>query len=433
MLRWNQNENEEKEATPEPLLIHEGPLHLPVGIFCGTCLELQDFLSRPLSESDGRQVYLSGDMETLLPLVQARLARARRCSIIRELSSGFEPFPSVWTVPLGRVPVVVGDGQALYFPRLFSAPAGHLFAEITREHEFQSLTESNKPGTALRKGIYLSDVRETQEGGLEFHLLRCSSNFDGPTDCFRPIDREIIRRVTEACEPFFDRPAPFNHVLAQTYHNDSGRKAKIKAHSDKTEDMPSNGLIAFCTFYGAGAHSPRWSPKASSDDPLGTPSFDVGTDVFNVCRNGQSLLTRLYFRRKDDAPSHLPSHFEVTLYPNSVLVIPLSTNRYYTHEIRPSLLPPAFLPTRLGYVIRCSKTVATHSPDGETLIDGEPLRPMTDDDARLLRGLYYDENSSSQPVHYPEKILFSMNGGDYRRPSGHSRSPGLTVKSVSGH
>ncbi len=43
-------------------------------------------------------------------------------------------------------------------------------------------------------------------------------------------------------------------MLAQTYHNSTTedgkqKKARISRHSDKTKDMPSNSVMAFCTFY----------------------------------------------------------------------------------------------------------------------------------------------------------------------------------------
>jgi hypothetical protein len=57
----------------------------------------------------------------------------------------------------------------------------------------------------------------------------------------------------------------------------------------------------------------------------------------------------------------------VTLYPESAFFMPLSTNRLYTHEIRPSGLDASLLPTRLGYVVRCSSTEAVHK-HGQTFI-----------------------------------------------------------------
>lgn len=84
--------------------------------------------------------------------------------------------------------------------------------------------------------------------------MRCSTNLDGPTENFRQTDIEIVNAVNGVRAKFFEDSASLNHVLAQTYHNvknDEGKskKAKISRHSDKTKDMPDNGLLAFCTFY----------------------------------------------------------------------------------------------------------------------------------------------------------------------------------------
>ena len=72
--------------------------------------------------------------------------------------------------------------------------------------------------------------------------------------------------------PKVEYPASLNHVLAQIYYNKSATedqkqtKAKIKAHSDKTKDMPTNGLMAFCTFY----------DNLNKINKLDTDPFDYG-------------------------------------------------------------------------------------------------------------------------------------------------------------
>lgn len=190
--------------------------------------------------------------------------------------------------------------------------------------------------------------------------------------------------------------AHLNHVLAQVYENsttmnDAGKtakehKAKIKSHSDKTKDMPANGLIAFCSFY-----SDTIKYKAPSHDR------------FDRCYRGASVLTQLRFKLKDEV-QHLPlaKDFRVTLYPNSVLLIPLSTNRLYTHEIVPPVLPVGKFPTRLGYVARCSKTKAVHR-DGATFLlqeggEGVRLERPTQAESDELKLLYQKENLTAEKV-----------------------------------
>lgn len=110
----------------------------------------------------------------------------------------------------------------------------------------------------------------------------------------------------------------------------------------------------------------------------------------------------------------LVKEFSVTLYPNSVFFIPLSTNRLYTHEIKPSVLPIDKIPVRMGYVIRCSKTVATAKEDG-IYIDDIKMTPITEKDTSELRTLYLKENSTDDMIDYGD-IYFSMNEGDYLAP-----------------
>ena len=99
--------------------------------------------------------------------------------------------------------------------------------------------------------------------------------------------------------------------------------------------------------------------------------YQSSEDRFDLCyKQKTSILTRLQFKLKypEKYPHHTPS-FDVTLYPNSLFIISLETNRLYTHEIKPSCLPIEQIPTRIGYVMRCSKTLALHKDD-QTYIVG---------------------------------------------------------------
>ncbi|MFD7527679.1 hypothetical protein ACFV8E_08685 [Streptomyces sp. NPDC059849] len=357
-----------------------------------------------------RTVYLCGDMSGISV---DQLRSADRVFVVRELSHGYHGDDGgPWTpVELGRVPLRV-HGVGVYYRRFFGLGADH-FARIGAEHEFQSLTESTKPGTARRSGIYLTPV--TQIGDeLHFRLLRCSTNLSGPTESFRPTDTDIVEELNREAAAVFRNQAPLNHVLAQIYHNTlttAGRKqskAKISAHADKTKDMPANGIMAFCTFY----------DRLDKLRPLAEDAFDYGV-------KGASGLTRLHFRLKDPTAEHdgvaLPAQFTLTLHPGSVFFMPLSTNRLYTHEIRPSSLDAELLPTRLGYVVRCSSAEAVHK-DGRTYLkaagDAEPVKlgPPTPEGMDELRRLYAEENRTSSFIDYGDEFLFSMNSGDYVAP-----------------
>ena len=139
-----------------------------------------------------------------------------------------------------------------------------------------------------------------------------------------------------------------------------------------------------------------------------------------------SVLTKLRFRLKNCVAENgnkenLEPQFDVVLYPGSVFLIPLSTNRLYTHEIVPAGLPVERLPTRLGYVIRCSSTKAVHAANGKTYFvsnnDGHRVQLVkpTIDDIQQLRTHYLAENLTDAVVEYGD-IFFSMNEGDYERP-----------------
>lgn len=431
------------------------------------------------------------ECETAFACGDMSLCASTDVIVIQELS--LNSFPPRRMVPLGRVPVLVHGVGVLYrdfFSEEMALQDSSFFDALKRAHNFQDLTESNKPNIALRKGVYLSEVARTAGGNsevdeLHFNLLRCSSNLSGPTLGFEPIDRYIIGAANAAVRSLFSDVAPINHVLAQIYVNsatpapprppriDVGggaevtskkpsyvwsvlagffaalwilicnrvcpsrspsrnalhsaseparvmHKASISAHSDKTKDMPSNGVIAFCTFYDSfvgGAFTGKLSRLRRSDsDP-----FDFGV-------KGVSSLTRLHFRLKSSVEDPLlVRDFSVTLYPNSMFVIPLSTNRLYTHEIRPSALPIDLIPTRLGYVARCSKTAAvftggrTHVVAGRSL---SPLVPGTAADIKRLRRQYFLENTTTEVVDYGH-VFFSMNGGDYLPPLLPSQGEGL--------
>lgn len=370
--------------------------------FCGKVSKTTEQISEFPSD---KRIYVCGDTSKIIN-------ENHQVFIIREFATNYENlnFDFFKFVELGEVPIVV-ENVGVYFRRLFNGE--NYFADIESEHEFQHLTESNKPGRALRKGIYLTDIEkeETKKEILHFRLLRCSSNLTGPTDNFRKTDREIITKINEAASFVFEREPSLNHVLAQIYLNKKvtgnkpkETKAKIKAHSDKTKDMLDEGLIAFCTFY-----------DSSNAEKLKTSESDRFDSVYKKT----SGLTRLYFKLKKSVKDEsLAKEFTVTLYPNSVLMIPLSTNRLYTHETRPSMLNIDMIPTRMGYVVRSSKAEAlfmdnqTYLKEGSELIKLEDMREET---MQNLKDSYYEENKTENIIKYG-KVHFSMNMGDYQKP-----------------
>lgn len=359
------------------------------------------------NEFNRKKIYVCGDISNLDE-------NFNFVNIIKEFSVNYENFDqkNYKIVNIGEVPIIICNA-GIYYRKLFVEENN--FEMIKSEHDFQELTESNKETKALRKGIYLSKVtKETTEYGNEafgFNLLRCSSNLTGPTDNFRETDKKIIHILNECAKETFEYETDLNHALVQIYENkkksaDSEKevKAKIKAHSDKTKDMPKEGLIAFCTFY-----------DNSNNEHLKSSE----TDRFDVCYKQTSALTRLHFKLKKTVEDNsLEKDFSVTLYPNSAFIIPLSTNRLYTHEIRPSVLGVDQIPIRMGYVVRCSNLEAIYT-ENQTYIkeNGEyiKLEKMTPDLQEELRSSYYEENMTEKSIEYG-KTHSSMNSGDYEKP-----------------
>jgi len=372
--------------------------------FCG---KVVDSFSKIGPASAEKRIYVCGDIAGVEDAYGPFY-------IIKELSVNYESDDKhkARVITLGEVPVVVSNA-GVYFRKLFTDDG--YFDKIKSAHQFQELTESNKPSKAFRKGIYLTNItREEKEDGnevLHYRLLRCSSNLTGPTDNFRTTDHAIIDRLNDAVKYVFEYKTELNHVLAQIYENksktednDKEVKSKIKAHSDKTKDMPQDGLIVFCTFY-----------DREDMEQLKQPV----TDRYDRCYKDISGLTKLHFKLKNTVnDDSLDKEFSVTLYPNSVFMIPLSTNRLYTHEIRPSMLNVERIPTRMGYVVRCSNLDALYMNE-QTYIKEEgsivKLEKMTPETQEELRDFYYEENRTEKVVQYG-KIHFSMNAGDYERP-----------------
>lgn len=369
--------------------------------FCGVVVKSVSEIQGDLTQ---KRIYVCGDLNRLENI-------DNQIFVIQELSRNYESRSNVQVVTLGKVPVVVSNA-GVYFRQFFDDT--DCFHKIKSEHVFQDLTESNKPGVAFRKGIYLANVsKEVTDGNgqkLHYHLLRCSSNFSGPTDNFRETDRKILNDLNDAVKFVFEKEVSLNHVLAQIYENKKKEtnhketKAKIKAHSDKTKDMPQEALIAFCTFYDH-ANMEQLSPSKS--------------DRYDWVYKDISGLTRLHFKLKDTVTdTTLEKEFSVTLYPNSVFIIPLSTNRLYTHEIRPSMLNIDKIPTRMGYVVRCSNVEAVFM-DEQTFIKENgaliKLEEMTAETMAGLKDTYREENLTEKMIKYGE-VHFSMNKGDYQKP-----------------
>lgn len=375
--------------------------------FCGKVItDLKDVNI----EDQSTLIYMTGNVKENL----SKLVINNMLYIIKELSNNYEGL-NYPIIQIGEVPINVHN-VGIYFRNFFND--NNYFNLISQQHEFQTLTESNKPSSAFRTGIYLSKVtKPMNQDELHFNLLRCSTNLNGPTDNFKDVDNEIINKINDIQHHYYEQYTELNHVLAQIYKNPtsdgSDKKAKISEHSDKTKDMPRNGLMAFCTFYENYEHG-------TFTDAIKKKFSKSTFDEYDYCYKNISVLTKMRFRLKNDIMSdNFIKQFDITLYPNSVFIMSLEMNRIYTHEIMPSILSIQQIPTRMGYVVRCSKTKAIYK-NNQTYIkyDDEEVELEQPDveGIKKLKQLYLQENVTSDIIHYG-KFNFSLNNGDYLRPN----------------
>lgn len=367
--------------------------------FCGIVLsDIENF-----NVQNNTIIYICGDIEKNYNTIKKNNVLFLNKNnvlflVIKNISYNYENNLNNYNIiNIEQIPLNIHN-VGLYFKHFFDLDINY-FNLISNEHQFQELTESNKVSNAFRTGIYLTKVEENKnENEIKFRLLRCSSNLNGPTDNFRKTDNEIIELVNNISKYFFENVIEFNHVLAQIYENKIikkdnkklEKKAKIKEHSDKTKDMPRNALMAFCTFY---------------------------KNCFNNYDKSQLTLLRFKLKNKD-LNLNLKNTFDIILYPNSLFIISLLTNRLYTHEIVPSILPIDKIPIRLGYVIRCSKTEAVFKNNKTYInIDDKYIKLCESDeeDVKKLKQSYFIENTSDELMNY-ENFNFSLNSGDYLKP-----------------
>jgi len=378
--------------------------------FCGLVVSELDELN--VKHKSDTIIFMAGDIGQIYENIKDK--QKNIFCIIRELSYNYVESDEHEVLNIGEIPININN-VGVYFQSFFDKKKDY-FDLISTEHSFQDLTESNKPGKALRNGIYLTEVTQQDENELLYKLLRCSTNLTGPTDNFRKTDHEIIDKVNNIGKFFFKSTVKFNHVLAQIYNNVNG-KAQIKSHSDKTKDMPKNGLMAFCTFY-KDYHDNKFN---DNNLKLIKKLTDKNCDIYDhYYKTTTSILTRLRFRLKGMVEGDYVKYFDITLYPNSVFLMSLDMNRMYTHEIVPSILPMDKIPTRMGYVIRCSKTecIFNETENKTFIIEGDKnvqLRKPVDDEIKKLKEMYFRENMTDELMEYGD-VHFSLNNGDYMKP-----------------
>ena len=169
-----------------------------VSTFCGVVFDGVD----NLPDLMGKSVYLCGDVEAAKDLDHA-VRDAARVFAIEGKNQGAWP-----TIDTGMVPIL-WHGMGIYYRRFFAFKLNY-FDAITEQHAFQSLTESTKPESAHRSGLYLTPVKQQGED-LHFRFLRCSTNLSGSTANFGATDTNIVTALNDEATYLFDAAAPLTN------------------------------------------------------------------------------------------------------------------------------------------------------------------------------------------------------------------------------
>lgn len=120
--------------------------------FCGiVCTDLER-----LECSSDNTLYILGNIESIYDTIFKHLSGINIIRAIKELSYNYSSNSENYSlVNFGEVPINIHN-VGIYFRRLFSDDIDY-FSLIRHSHQFQTLTESTKPGRAFRTGIYLTD------------------------------------------------------------------------------------------------------------------------------------------------------------------------------------------------------------------------------------------------------------------------------------
>ena len=144
-----------------------------------------------------------------------------------------------------------------------------------------------------------------------FEKIQQEHNF---TNNLKNIDYEIINIINNEIKYNFTQSIELNNIFIQTYNTNMD-------YFNKNINIEENGVIVFCTFYEK------------------EPEF-------------KTFLSEIKFKLKDKIMyPEFQEEFTLTLWNNSVFIIPQKTNMLYTYEI----IQPEFLskhiPKRINYII----------------------------------------------------------------------------------
>lgn len=314
-----------------------------------------------------------------------------------------------------RIPASMTDAPiAVLFENIFGED--DMFLKISGAHSFYRRYSYGREVYEIT-GVFCSHVEVLEDGSSLFNLMRSSVGYSGPTEKFSPVDTQILRQLEEcARQVFLNQHVSFNHIQLQLtdyllsgtadekFHSIKTQDVKTAAHKSLFYDDHTTTALAICSFY-------------SREDVARVNAKTNGEMVVN----GQSVFPSLVLKRKESAPIQLPASARVLLTPNSTVIIPLSTNRYYAWRIETPQVPPAMRLKRLSLTATQSAQLAQFCPTAKAtkLVPGMALLCSalnTNGATEQLKALHALENSSPLFVDYSSVGYMTVNSGDLLEP-----------------
>lgn len=139
----------------------------------------------------------------------------------------------------------------------------------------------------------------------------------------------------------------------------------------------------------------------------------------NLIHNGASIFPKLVFVRKEFAPTHLSARVEVLLTPNSTILIPLATNRFYARRVEIPDVPPSLRIKRLSFTATFSMQLALFDVATEktySMTSADELSIASPETMGIFKELHRLENAAVTWVSYEPVKAETCNKGDLMRP-----------------
>lgn len=236
---------------------------------------------------------------------------------------------------------------------------GDWFAELLASVRFEDVGKG-------RQGAVLTKPEDTR--GVP--IVRTTTKYAAPAQCFKPVHDRLARRIQEAASLSVD----FNNALIENY---TGAYTTMGAHSDQALDLADGSFIAVFSCY---------------EHPALTNSV-------------RKLLVE---------PKEGGERVAVPLAHNTAVVFSLGANRRLRHKIVLDAPPRAPENRWLGVTFRVSKTFVT-SRDGRTFFaDGSPLTLADEGQRREFYHLRGRENAETDFT-YP-RIAYTISESDLVPP-----------------